>query len=136
MKLCPVILCIVVSTSCLEGNWDDHPISYLASPDGKFKALVMERKGPVTTRTFWYLKVLRSAEQIDDGVGSLAIRTPYYVTPADARNIARIDIQWASNDSLIASIDRRAEILTGAGRGVPDGVRLVVRTRDEPTRRP
>ena len=141
MKRCSLILCVaIVSTSCLDVTGRDRPVKYRASPDGKYKAIILQGKGFVTVRPRWYLQILRGGEPIDNRVSPLAIRLPYYVTAADARSIARIDIQWVSNDCLIASIDSRAEILMGGGdfgnglrigTGVPDSVRLVVRTRYE-----
>ena len=142
MSRLPLTLSIVLSaTQSFACSGEDDPIKYLASPDGSYKAVIYKGGSGVTTRPRYYLRVLRSTERIDDRVSPFTLQTPYYggaLTPADYANIARIDIQWASNDSLIASIDPRAEIMPiirdlGCGvrlrNGVPDGVRLVLKTR-------
>jgi hypothetical protein len=125
-----------------------HPLKYIASPRGTYKAVLLERPGGTITRPSWFLKVLRIREEIDDRLSPLAIQTPYSYwrfTDDDSANMARIEVQWISDDSLVASIDSRAVILAGTrdfgggirlSRGVPDSVRLIVNTRYDPNWRP
>ncbi len=144
------LLCLaLVSVACLPlplpipSSNRDRVVKYAASPGGKYKAMVIERPGATTIRPSWHLEVLRSYEQIGQRVSAVSVQTPYPgceppLTDHDCANITRIDIQWISNDSLVVSIDSHAQLLAGRrdfgggtrlSGGVPDDVRLVVKTR-------
>ena len=128
--------------SCLSDSTRDRVIKYVPSPNGRYKAVVLKRPGGVTTRPNRSVRVLASNERIAERGSPLSVQIPYYgclnLTERDCADIARIDVRWISDDSLVISVDSRAQVTAesrdlGGGarltRGVPDGVRLVVRTR-------
>ncbi len=144
-KVAAGVLALLTTTSC--NTQPAHPLKYSASPNGEYKAVVLKQAGGITTRTSWFLEVLRTSEEIGGRASPLVIQTPYYtygLTTNDLASITRIDIQWISDDSLVASIDSRAKITVGMRdfgggtrlrQGVPDSVRLVVKKRSDMLRR-
>jgi hypothetical protein len=127
-------LCFALSvTACASWTAPYHPIKYRASWGAHYKAVILEGGGGPTTRTTWLLKVLRNAEDVDARIAAIAIRVPYYPprswSKEDLANVARIEIDWTSKDSLLVSIDSRAEIEMRLTRCVPDSVRVVLKLR-------
>jgi hypothetical protein len=138
-------LCFALNvTACASLTAGYHPIRYRASPGAHYKAVILKGGGGPVTRTTWLLEVLRNTEDVDYRNSTVAIQVPYYPrsswTKEDFANVARIDIEWISKDSLVVSIDSRAKIEMAAPdfgdgmrltRAVPDGVRVVLKMRYE-----
>lgn len=141
-----LMLTLLVTTAFTPWRRDrvgprDRVLNYAASPLGDYSAIVLERPGGVTVRPSTYLVVLRRTERLEDRVSPLVIKTPYYsydLTASDLASVGRIDVQWITDDSMVAWIDSRAEVVAGRGdwgggallnHGVPDGVRVLVKTR-------
>ena len=128
----------LVVTTALTPLPQDRVLQYVPSPHGDYNAIVLKRPGGVTVRPSRYLVVLRRNERVGDRDSPLTIKTPYYssdLTTADLASVTRIDIQWITDDSIVAWIDSRSQITIGPGdgalldHGLPDGVKLVVKAR-------